>query len=143
MNLLKLRAFFGLNQKEMAQFAQLAQNTYSEYEDGTKSIPEKRLFNLINNLPPHVLFVSGKGALSLAESLSASDSHALSIDAIVDSAEAFHAALRVPANRVAVITNNKQLFLELIEQALKDSGLPNIPTRGLKVSGGKVEPWND
>lgn len=144
MNLLKLRCFFDLNQKEMAQFAQLAQSTYSEYEDGTKPIPEKRLLNLIHNLPPHVLFVSGKGALSLAESLSALDDHALSIDAIVDDVDEFNSALRVPANRIAVIADDKTPYLALIEQALLDSGLQHIPTRGLKINeAGQAEPWND
>lgn len=143
MNLLKLRSFFSLNQLQMASFAQLAQSTYSEYEDGTKPIPDKRLINLIQNLPPHVLFIAGEGASGLAESLSALGDHALSIDVIVSDAQQLYSALRVPANRIAVITDDKSLFLEVIKEALTESGLPNIPVRGLRMISGNVEPWND
>ena len=55
------------------------------------------------------------------------------MDILAHDPDAFADTLK-QGKRVIVITDEKAPYLALIEQALLDSGLRHIPTRGLKIN---------
>ncbi len=136
----KIRQWIGLSQTDMANRLGIKQGSYSGIESGKDSASERLIERSLDKITPTVLFVShSERTPSVVSAMLA----VKQIDCIEHEPEAFNAALK-QGQRIAVITDDKAPFLALIQQALADSGLPDIPTLGIRINEqGQVEPWND
>lgn len=117
------------------------QSTISKAESGELTLATDTLQRYVELLTPHVLFINGNqrdaGLIASAYILSGEKK------VIVESLEGFSGLLRMGLD-IVVLTEEKAPYLALIKQALLDSGLRHIPTRGLKINDlGQAEPWND
>lgn len=117
------------------------QSTISKAESGELTLATDTLHRYIGLLTPCVLFISGNqrdaGLIASAYILSGEKK------VIVESLEGFADLLKMGLD-IVVLTDDKAPYLALIKQALLDSGLQHIPTRGLKINeAGQAEPWND
>lgn len=118
-----------------------SQSTLSKAESGESTLATETLGRYIELLTPYVLFISGNardaGLIASAYILSGEKK------VIVESLEGFADLLKMGLD-IVVLTDNKEPYLTLIKQALAESGLPSIPTRGLKIDDmGQVAGWND
>ena len=136
----RLRLWSGLSQTQMAEKAGIKQGSYSRIESGKDSASERLLKNLVEQVTPHVLFINHSPQTPTIVNAMLSIKQ---IDIVEHEPDAFNAALK-KGLKIAVITNEKAPFLELITKALEESGLPHIPALGIKIGeSGQVEPWND
>jgi DNA-binding XRE family transcriptional regulator len=140
MNINQLRKWTGLNQEQFAAKIGIARAALTKIETGGACASTRLIDSIINTYSPHVLFIAhhpSTPAIALGMIV------AEQMDMIEHEPDAFNAALK-QSQRIIVITNDKAPFLELIDKALEESGLPHIPTRGIKIGeDGTVEPWND
>ncbi len=136
----RLREWCGLNQYQFAANCSIDQGGLSKIEAGTSSATSKLKERIIDAVTPTVLFIrhSEKTPDIVNAMLVVGQ-----IDCVEHDPDLFNAALK-NGKRIAVVTDNKQPFLELIEQALAESGLPYIPMQGIKFNGnGQAEMWDE
>lgn len=118
-----------------------SQSTLSKAESGESTLATETLGRYIELLTPHVLFISGNardaGLIASAYIVSGEQK------TITETPDGFAELLKMGLD-IVVLTDDKTPYLALIEQAMLDSGLQHIPTRGLKINeAGQAEPWND
>ena len=136
----RLREWCGLNQYHFAAKCGIDQGGLSKIEAGTSSATNKLQARIIDAVTPTVLFVQHSCQTPAIVNAMAVIGQ---IDCVEHDPELFNAALK-SGRRIAVVTDDKQPFIELIEQALAESGLPYIPMQGIKFNGnGQAEMWND
>ena len=143
----KLREWKGITQVEMAELISISQGAYARIERGTASASATLINRIIERCTPTVLFISCFTELNTASLLAQPIATAMittgQMDIIENDTERFHASL-IKAKRIIVITNEREGFFTLIERALNESGLPCIPTQGIKIhENGQVVMWND
>lgn len=122
--------FFGKNQTEMGKLCNVKQNTYNAYLSGSRVLTGERAELIRDALTPLILFIDGANIKS-AEYV-ASILLLLNHYDVITPLEDFYNAMR-DSKRIIVITDDKTPFLKLIAKAFEDSGLPEIPTRGIFV----------
>ena len=137
----KLRKWRGCKtQVEFAKVLGIKQGTYSDIENGKSPASSALIDRVIEQCTPSVLFIQPSPATPTTASAMVL---AGQMDILAHDPDAFADTLK-QGKRVIVITDEKAPYLALIEQALLDSGLRHIPTRGLKINDlGQAEPWND
>lgn len=137
---IKFRTWTNESQIPFSKRTGIDQGGLSRIERGIDSPSVKLLEKVLARITPKVLFMNHSPQTpTVVGAMLAYDQ----IDVVEHEPDAFNAALK-QGLKIAVITNDKAPFLELIAKALEESGLPHIPTRGIKIGDdGTVEPWND
>lgn len=130
MDIAKIAKFFGKNQTEMGKLCNVKQSTYNAYLSGSRVLTDERAKLIRDALTPSILFIDGANIKS-AEYV-ASILLLLNHYDVITPLEDFFGAMR-DSKRIIVITDDKTPFLNLIAKAFEDSGLPEIPTRGIFV----------
>ena len=130
MDIAKIAKFFGKNQTEMGKLCNVKQSTYNAYLSGSRVLTDERAELIRDALTPLILFIDGAN-IKPAEYV-ASILLLLNHYDVITPLEDFYDAMR-DSKRIIVITDDKTPFLALITKALEESGLPEIPIRGILV----------
>lgn len=129
-----------LTQVRASAMLELSQGAISKAEDGTLTLATERVNRYISLLTPKAEFIGGNQ--HYAEFIASYYIATKQPKTITEKIEGFYDLLRAGKD-IIVITNDKTPFLQLIEQALAESGLPTIPTSGVRISeSGEVTEWN-
>ena len=126
----KLRKWSCKTQVEFSEMLGIKQGTYSDIESGKSPASSALIDRAIEQCTPAVLFIKPSPVTSTIASAMVL---AGQMDILAHDPDAFADTLK-QGKRVIVITDEKAPYLALIEQALLDSGLRHIPTRGLKIN---------
>ena len=136
----RLRLWVGMSQTQMAAKVGIKQGSYSRIESGKDSASERLLSRIIEQVTPHVLFINHSPSTPTIINAMLSIKQ---IDIAEHEPDAFNAALK-QGLKIAVITDDKSPFLDMIAKAVEESGLPVIPTRGILVNeNNEVKIWQD
>lgn len=140
MNYKQLRQFMGLTQQEFAKRLGVDQGSLSSLERGRAAASTALHDRIVSIGTPTVLFM---GHSPFAPCVVRAMQITKQINLIEHESDPFYEALR-QGKSIAVITNDKAPFMALIDKALAESGLPAIPTRGLRFNEiGLPLEWND
>lgn len=130
-----------LTQRLAAERLGIGQSALSRAEDdsGNLMLATETVERYIKLLTPKVRFIHGRCAETVASVIAQLEDGVAVIDDPI-----FFADLLRTGQMIIVVTADKEPYIALIEQALLDSGLQQIPARGLKINEtGQAEPWND
>lgn len=127
MNIKKLREWAGYTQVEFAEAVGMDQGGLSRIEKGDAKASQKLQSRIIDALTPTVLFLNEH---EQSQTVASAMLHVNQIDTIESHPESFVAALRA-SKRIVVITDKPRKYGKLIDKAMAESGLENIPIQRL------------
>ena len=133
----KLRTWTGLNGVYFANKINVKQPLIAGYESGKISPPPRVISAMIDKFTPVVLFLND---CSQARIVADAMLLAGQMDCVSDAAN-INQHLR-DGLRIIVIADDKEPFLQQIADAQVESGLPNIPVRGINIEDDRIETFD-
>ena len=129
----KLRAWAGLSGADFANKINVKQPLIAGYESGKVMPPPRVISAMIDKFTPVVLFLGDCPQSRIVASVMVM---AGQVDCIADTAN-IDQHLK-SGLRIIVITDDKEPFLQQIADAQVESGLPNIPVRGINIEDDRI-----